>query len=43
MTSGFVKVMFLLIRKVPVCFFTVVEYVLTEMHVQFAARRAFMI
>jgi len=36
MTSSFVKVMFSLIRKVPV-FFPVVENVLNQMHIQFAA------
>jgi len=30
MTSSFVKVMFSLLRKVPVCFFSVVENVLTQ-------------
>jgi len=42
MMSSFVKVMFSLIRKVPVCFFPVVENVLTQMHIQLAARREFM-
>ena len=43
MTSSFVKVMFSLISKVPVCFFPVVENVLTQMHIQLAARREFVI
>ena len=42
MTSSFVKVTFSLIRKVPFCFFPVVENVLTQMHMQLAARREFM-
>jgi len=43
MTSSFVKVMFSLIRKVPVCFFPVVEDVLTQIYIQLTARREFMI
>jgi len=43
MTSSFVKVTFSLIRKVPVCFFPVIENVLTQMHIQLAAGREFMI
>ena len=43
MTSSFVKVIFSLIRKVPVCFVPVVENVVTQMHIQLAARREFMI
>jgi len=42
MTSSFVKVMFSLTRKVPV-FFPEVENVLTQMHIQLAARREFMV
>jgi len=34
MTSSFVKVMFSLILKVPVCFFPLIENVLTQMHSQ---------
>jgi len=34
MTSTFVKVKFSLIRKVSVCFFPVVENVLSQMHIQ---------
>ena len=43
MTSSFVKVMFSLISKVPLCFFPVVENVLTQIHIQLAPRREFMI
>ena len=43
MTSSFSKVMFSLIRKVPICFFPVVENVLTQINIQLAARREFMI
>jgi len=39
MTLSFVKVVFSLIRKVPVCFCPVVENVLTrQMRIQLAAR-----
>ena len=38
MMSSFVKVMFSLILKVPVCFFPAIENVLTQMHIQLAAR-----
>jgi len=43
MTSSFVKVMFSLIREVPVCFFPVVENVLTQMYIQLAARSKYQI
>jgi len=39
MTSSFVKAMFSLISKVPVCFFLAVENALTQIHIQLAARR----
>jgi len=42
MTSSFVKVVFSLISKVPV-FFPVVENVLTQIHIQLAPRREFVI
>jgi len=43
MTSSFVKVVFSLISKVPVCFFPVVENMLTQIHIQLAPRREFVI
>jgi len=43
MMSSFIKVMFSLISKVPVCFFPVVENVLAQTHIQLAPRREFVI
>jgi len=43
MTSSLVKVLFSLNRKVPVCFFPVVENVLSQIHIQLAARGEFFI
>jgi len=43
MTSSFVKVIFSLISKVLVCFLPVAENVLTQIHIQLAARREFMV
>jgi len=43
MTLSFLKLMFSVIRNAFVCFFSVVENMLTQLHIQLAARKEFVI